>query len=140
MDPLSGTASVIAVVTFAAQLAVGLKELVGFWKQVQKAPADISALFDDLESLSLVLAEAKLSHGEELDPMTKRVLRDCQKKVRLLCDKVSVNACGLDSSSFKRRKWSAFRISLDKGEIESLRRAIEKAETTLILAKVISIE
>ncbi|CZR69459.1 uncharacterized protein PAC_19359 [Phialocephala subalpina] len=72
--------------------------------------------------------------------MTARVLRDCQKKVCLLCDKVSINACGLDSSSFKRRKWSAFRISLEKGEIESLRRTIEKAQTTLILAKVISID
>ncbi|KAE8441980.1 hypothetical protein EG329_004106 [Mollisiaceae sp. DMI_Dod_QoI] len=141
MDPLSGAASVIAVVTLAAQLADGLRKLVDFWKQVQKAPAEVSALFDDLENLSATLAEAELNHDERgLDPITDRILRDCQKRVFLLCNKISPSSRGLDSSSFKRRKWSAFRITLDKAEIEGLRRAIEKAETTLILVKVISIE
>lgn len=131
----------IAVVTVAAQLADGLRKLVGFWKQVQNAPAEISALFDHLESLSFTLAQAESSQDEcDRDPVASQVLRDCQEKVLLLCDKISVNACGLDSSSSKRRKWSAFKISLDKAEIESLRRAIDRAQTTLILSRVIAIQ
>ena len=39
MDPLSGAASVIAVVTVAAQLAAGLLKVVDFWKQVQNQRA-----------------------------------------------------------------------------------------------------
>lgn len=138
MDPLSGTASVIAVATVAVQLADGVRKLVGFWKRVQNAPAEINALFDDLESLSFTLEQAELNGKNELDPIADRALRECQKKLLILCDKISDNAWGLDSSSFKRRKWSAFKISLDKPEIDALRRAIERAQTTLILAKLIS--
>jgi hypothetical protein len=140
MEVVGGISSVTALLTVVVQLADGLRKLVGFWKRVQKAPAEISALIDDLESLALTLAQAESRDGEcELDPVARRVIGDCHKKVLILCEKIYDNACGLDSSNIKIRKWSAFKISLDKAEIESLRRVIDRAQTTLILSKVIAI-
>ncbi len=57
MDGLSGAASVIAVVSFAIQLAESTKKLYDFWKSVDDAPDSVREIVADLKLLSTTLTE-----------------------------------------------------------------------------------
>jgi outer membrane lipopolysaccharide assembly protein LptE/RlpB len=141
MEGLAGASSVIAVVSVAVQLADGLQKLITFWKGVQDAPAEISFLFEDLEALSLVLTQVQsTAPNGSLDESTNKVLENCKTKVLQLSTKVSKANLELGSQSRTKRKWAAFKITLKKPEIESLRKFIEQAKSTLIIAKLKSIE
>jgi hypothetical protein len=141
MEGLAGASSVIAVVSVAVQLADGLQKLITFWKEVQDAPAEISSLFEDLEALSLVLTQVQSAAPDgSLDESTDMALENCKSKVLQLSTKVSKANLELGSQSRTRRKWAGFKITLKRPEIESLRRSIEQAKSTLIIAKLKSIE
>jgi sulfite reductase beta subunit-like hemoprotein len=114
--------------------------LITFWKAVQEAPAEISSLFEDLEALSLVLAEVQSTPTRTLDKSSKRVLESCSAKVSQLSTRLLAASLELGSQSRTKRKWAAFKITLKKPEIESLRRSLEQAKSTLIIAKLKYIE
>jgi hypothetical protein len=141
MDGLSGAASVVAVVSLAIQLAEGIQKLSEFWKAVQDAPTNVGMLFDELETLSTVLNQPhSISLGTEQDDITEKVLRNCQAHISRLQLKLLKANVGFGSNHFAIRKWSALGITIKKSEIESLRAAIDKAKSTLMISKLSSIQ
>ena len=57
MEGLSATASGLAVVSVAVQLAESFKKLSDFWKSIKEAPDDIREISVELEVLSSVLIQ-----------------------------------------------------------------------------------
>ncbi len=130
MDGVSGAASVIAIL----QLLESVVKLVEFGKSVRDVPANVEALFNDLDLLSAVLAQTHKSISRiNLDEVTTRVIKDCENKVSVLDTKIRSAASHLRSDSLRRRTWSALKIALKSNEIALLRQSIADAKATLQL-------
>ncbi|PVH71796.1 hypothetical protein DL98DRAFT_596646 [Cadophora sp. DSE1049] len=131
----------IAVAGITIQLADTLHKLTIFWKEVQRAPAEVCSLFEDVETLSALLAQAQSSnrHGC-LDGLAETVLGRCEGKVAALYAKVRKATEGLTSESARRRKWSALKIALDKADITELRSELKEAKAMLVIVKLESFE
>ncbi|KAH9213324.1 hypothetical protein DL95DRAFT_447176 [Leptodontidium sp. 2 PMI_412] len=131
----------IAVAGISIQLADTLNKLITFWKDVQRAPAEVRALFEDVEALSALLAQAQSSNRHEgLDGLAEKILGRCEEKVTALYAKVRKAAEGLASESARKRKWSALKISLDKADINELRDQLKEAKAMLVIVKLDSFE
>ncbi|KAH7409738.1 hypothetical protein BKA64DRAFT_705491 [Cadophora sp. MPI-SDFR-AT-0126] len=131
----------IAVAGITIQLADTLHKLITFWKEVQRAPADVCSLFEDVETLSALLAQAQSSnqHGC-LDGLAETVLGRCGEKVAALYAKVRKATEGLTSESARKRKWSALKIALDKADITELRSQLKEAKAMLVIVKLQTFE
>ncbi|KAG4442550.1 hypothetical protein IFR05_001962 [Cadophora sp. M221] len=131
----------IAVAGISIQLADTLNKLITFWKEVQKAPAEVHALFEDVETLSALLAQAQSSNRHEcLDALSGTILGKCEEKVAALYAKVRKATEGLASESARKRKWSALKISLDKADINELRDQLKEAKSMLVIVKLDTFE
>jgi len=131
----------IAVAGITIQLADTLHQLITFWKEVQRAPAEVCSLFEDVETLSAMLAQAQSSiHDGRLDGLAETVLGRCEGKVAALYAKVRKASEGLTSESARKRKWSALKIALDKADITELRSELKEAKAMLIIVKLESFE
>jgi hypothetical protein len=136
MDCLSGASSVIAVGSIAIQLAESIKEIVEFGKAVQDAPARISALFHDLEVLESAISQIHQTNSHiTFDDVHEAVLKNCERKISALQKTIQPTILSLKSNKLHCRKWSAFKITLKKEEIQSLQRSIEEAKSTLLLVQ-----
>jgi hypothetical protein len=136
MEVIGAASGVIAIASIAIQLAETIKELVEFGKAVQDAPADIRALLQDLEVLrSALLQIHRTSSSIGIDAVTETVLKECEKKIYSLKTELEPSISKLKSNKLACRKWSALKITLKKGKIESLQKAIEYAKSTLILVQ-----
>jgi hypothetical protein len=136
MEVIGAASGVIAIASIAIQLAETIKELVEFGKAVQDAPADIRALLQDLEVLrSALLQIHRTSSSIGIDAVTETVLKECEKKIYNLKTELEPSISKLKSNKLACRKWSALKITLKKGKIESLQKAIEYAKSTLILVQ-----
>jgi len=137
MDGVSSASAVLAVGSAAVKLAEGIKKLHDFWKEVQGAPAHITSLFHEFDSLAAILARCRyVSEVAESDEPSEHVLRECEKNVGHLLNKLRKPMLELKSSCNTKRTWSALKITLKKKEIEALRASVETAKLTLILIKV----
>lgn len=134
MEVVGAASGVIAIASIAIQLAETIQEIVEFGKAVQDAPADICALFQELEVLrSALLQIHRTTSRIGTDAITGTVLKDCERKIYILKAQLQPSISKLKSNKLACRKWSAFKITLKRGKIESLQRAIEYAKSTLIL-------
>lgn len=134
MEVVGAASGVIAIASIAIQLAETIQEIVEFGKAVQDAPADICALFQDLEVLrSALLQIHRTSSRIGIDGVTETVLKECERKIYKLKAELQPSISNLKSNKLARRKWSALKITLKRGKIESLQKVIEHAKSTLIL-------
>ncbi len=134
---MEAASSIIAVVSVAIQLAESIKKLVIFFKDVRDAPSEVNALLDDLEILYDTLQQVGAFSGDSRSSkIIERALQSCNTEVHKLDSKLSDAARNIKSENICLRKWSAFGIVLKKSQIESLRKAIEQAKSTLTLALV----
>ncbi|KAK0124738.1 hypothetical protein ONS96_008620 [Cadophora gregata f. sp. sojae] len=131
----------IAVAGLSIQLADTLHKLIGFWKEVQRAPAEVCSLFEDVQTLSALLAQAQSSnrHGY-MNGLAEAVLGRCEAKVAALYAKVRRATDGLASQSARKRKWSALKIALDKADITELRDQLKETKALLLIVKLESFE
>jgi hypothetical protein len=134
MDP----ASALGVTGVALQLVEQINKLVEFWKAVQKAPEELTVLFNDLQLLSSVLAQSQAI--EKLIPSSQRtdeIVLSCHSKVSFLLKKIEPAIQQFASKSNSKRKWkrtwASFKIVLQEKEIKSIKDTISDTKNTLSL-------
>lgn len=132
MDPLSTTASAIALVGACRKLVKGFK----FLKEVSRAPEDILALTDELNDLQNTLTAIGLvtrKHrndfvGVLLNPLFQRVdhvIRElcgicgvCPERLKEVEDDVSTD-------QLKFQLWTRFKWTREKGRVGELRERLK---------------
>ncbi|KAM0157903.1 hypothetical protein ACHAQE_002158 [Botrytis cinerea] len=140
MDGLSSASAVFAVVSVAVQLAETIHKLVDFWKAVEDAPDHVASIFGELELLSKILTQShELAQIHSFSDIFDEALRDCYSKILKLHSKVENTRKNLNSSKLRKRKWAAWKIVLQKSEIDSLQKSISEAKTNILHIQVNSL-
>ncbi|TGO63121.1 hypothetical protein BCON_0015g00500 [Botryotinia convoluta] len=140
MDGLSSASAVFAVVSIAVQLAETIHKLVDFWKAVEDAPDNIASIFRELELLSKILTQSyELAQLNSFPDIFDEALKDCCSKILKLHSKVEDTRNNLNSSKLRKRKWAAWKIVLQKAEIDSLQKSISEAKTNILHIQVNSL-
>ncbi|KAF7861665.1 uncharacterized protein EAF02_010619 [Botrytis sinoallii] len=137
MEGLSSASAAFAVISLAVQLAESVKKLVEFWQAVEDAPGDICDLFNDLELLSaaLIQNQKKFAQHSPYDPIAKRILIKCQKRVEQLSSKLSPTMGAFTSFSSCKRKWAALKITLKNEEIRKMRASVGESLVAVQMIK-----
>ncbi|ESZ97746.1 hypothetical protein SBOR_1871 [Sclerotinia borealis F-4128] len=133
MEGLSSASAAIAVISFAVQLAESVKKLVEFWKAVEDAPGEISELFSELELLSAVLVrnQRNFARHSPYDLIAERIFSKCQKRIENLHSTLSPTMVAFTSSSFRKRKWVALKVTLKNDEIKKMRTSVRESLVAL---------
>ncbi|TGO86594.1 hypothetical protein BPOR_0291g00130 [Botrytis porri] len=132
-DSLSSASAVFAVVSVAVQLAETIHKLVDFWKAVEDAPDNIANIFRELGLLSKILTQShELAQLHLFSDIFDEALKDCCSKILKLHSKVEDTRRSLSSSKLRKRKWAAWKIVLQKSEIDSLQKSISEAKTNIL--------
>lgn len=140
MDGLSSASAVFAVVSVAVQLAETIHKLVDFWKAVEDAPDNIASIFRELGLLSKILTQSHESAQlHSSSDILDEALKDCCSKILKLHSKVENTRRNLNSSKLRKRKWAAWKIVLQKSEIDSLQKSISEARANIMHIQVNSI-
>ncbi|KAK8905073.1 hypothetical protein QC760_006274 [Botrytis cinerea] len=140
MDGLSSASAVFAVVSVAVQLAETIHKLVEFWKAVEDAPDNVASIFQELGLLSKILTQShELAQIHSFSDIFDEALRDCYSKILKLHSKVENTRKNLNSSKLRKRKWAAWKIVLQKAEIDSLQKSISEAKTNILHIQVNSL-
>ncbi|TGO49939.1 hypothetical protein BOTNAR_0411g00070 [Botryotinia narcissicola] len=133
MDGLSSASAVFAVVSVAVQLVETIHKLVDFWKAVEDAPDNIASIFRELALLSKILTKShELAQLHSFPEIFDEALKDCRSKILKLHLKVEDTRRNLNSSKLRKRKWAAWKIVLQKSEIDSLQKSISEAKTNIL--------
>ncbi|KAF7945639.1 uncharacterized protein EAE97_004677 [Botrytis byssoidea] len=133
MDGLSSASAVFAVVSVAVQLVETIHKLVDFWKAVEDAPDNIASIFRELALLSKILTKShELAQLHSFPEIFDEALKDCCSKILKLHSKVENTRRNLNSSKLRKRKWAAWKIVLQKSEIDSLQKSISEAKTNIL--------
>ena len=136
MDILSPTASVLAVVSVAVQLADSVKKLSEFWNSVREAPEDVRALAIDVKQLSSVLIQiASEEQHSGLDANSTDAVENCALKVKTLTAVLDEIEPGFASRSSRVRQWTAIKTVLKKNKIKKCQKALDRMKSTLVLAQ-----
>ncbi|KAF7945640.1 uncharacterized protein EAE97_004678 [Botrytis byssoidea] len=137
MEGLSSASAAFAVISLAVQLAESVKKLVEFWQAVEDAPGDICDLFDDLEffSAALIQNQKKFAQHSPYDLIAKRILTKCQKRIEQLSSKLSPTMAAFTSSSSRKRKWAALKITLKNEEIRKMRASVGESLVAVQMIK-----
>ncbi|KAF7921602.1 uncharacterized protein EAE98_008449 [Botrytis deweyae] len=140
MDGLSSASAVFAVVSVAVQLAETIHKLVDFWKAVEDAPDNIASIFRELGLLSKILTQShELAQLHSFSDIFDEALKDCCSKILKLHSKVEDTRQNLNSSKLRKRKWAAWKIVLQRSEIDSLQKSISEAKTNILHIQVNSL-
>ncbi|CAD6448806.1 b0dd9802-009d-4c6c-a18f-d0a4bb4da8d4 [Sclerotinia trifoliorum] len=126
MEGLSSASAAFAVISLAVQLAESVKKLVEFWQAIEDAPGDVSELFSDLELLSafLVNNQKKFARHSPYDLIAQRIFSKCQKRIEKLHEKLHPTMVAFTSSSSRKRKWAALKVTLKNEEIKKMRTSV----------------
>ena len=136
MEGLSASASAIAVVSIAIQLADSVNKLRDFWSAIEEAPQEVQAISADLELLSGVLAQiAYEAQHIEPDPTLIAALNGCSMKIKALAMILSEIEPGFDSRSLRVRKWTAFKATLKHRQLVKFQEALDRLKCTLSLVR-----
>jgi hypothetical protein len=136
MDGLSAGASVIAVVSLAAQLGAGTHTLIKFLETVSDAPAEVhrlESLLDQIYAIATCVRNAleyqhKL-HGDKhiLAEDIHASLLNCQKKVQRIEWIVDEFKGNETSRTVVSRRWASFKLAWKKEDIPELERQLGQA-------------
>jgi Fungal N-terminal domain of STAND proteins len=133
MDPLSGAASVIAVVELSSTV---LDLCRNYISKVKKAKEDIQRLSSEVEAFSMVLVRLKgLVHGPEAAKLPTsgsldQVIQQCHDELEGLKEKLNPN---LSNSQQKMKRFGlrALKWPLTRKEVDETIAALEKHKATL---------
>ncbi|CEJ55528.1 hypothetical protein PMG11_01780 [Penicillium brasilianum] len=143
MEVLGAGASVLAVISLAAQLGAGAHTLIKFLQTVSDAPTEIQRLESLLDQIYAIATgvpkalecERKL-HGDKhiLADNIHTSLLNCHKKVQgieRIVDRFKETENG---RSVVSRKWASFKMAIKKEEVLELERQLGQAVLTLNVA------
>lgn len=143
MDGLSAGASVLAVISLAAQVGAGAHTLIKFLQTVSDAPTEVQRLEglpDQIYAIATCVRNA-LEHQRKLHG-DKHILADdihasllnCQKKVQRIervVDRFKETENGRNVVS---RRWASFKLALKKENVLELERQLGQAVQILDVA------
>jgi hypothetical protein len=122
MDRLSAGASVIDVISLAAQLGAGTHTLIKFLNTVSDAPAEIQRLQSPLDQIYAIATCVRnaLEYQRKLEG-DKHILADdihisllnCQKKVQSIENIVNRFKESENGRTVISRKWASFKLALE---------------------------
>lgn len=140
MDVLSGTSSVLAVISLAIQVGEKIKTLCDILQRIQDAPKELQWIINDLSVLAKVAdsileeAEAPRPHSRHLDTCLTALSQcsDCVEEFKVLLAKYQP---GLMSSSRTVQKLSGIKVAWKADSIQGYRDRLGHASMGLLLAR-----
>lgn len=136
MDGLSAGASVIAVVSLAAQIGAGAHTLIKFLETVSDAPAEVhrlESLLGQIYAMATCVRNAleyqRRLHGDKLvlaDDIHVCLL-NCQKKVQRIERIVEQFKETERGRTVVSRKWAWFKLALKKEDVLEIERQLGQA-------------
>lgn len=143
MEGLGAGASVLAVISLAAQLGAGAHTLIKFLQTVSDAPTEIhrlESLLDQIYAMAtcvrIALENQRKLHGDKhiLADNIQTSLLNCQKKVQRIERIVDRFKATENGRSVVSRKWASFKLALKKGDVLELERQLDQANHILSIA------
>jgi hypothetical protein len=140
MEVLSGTSSVVALVSLAIQLGDNIKKLCDFWQSMNGASKDIQLIIGDLSILADIAesigeeARAPRPHTRSLDTSLK-ALNQCRSGVEELRNIIYKYQPGLASPSPKVLAWTACKFTWQGENVRRFKEALRDTKLTLMLAR-----
>jgi hypothetical protein len=143
MEGLSAGASVLAVISLAAQLGAGAHTLIKFLQTVSDAPTEIQrleSLLDQIYAIATCVRTAlecqRKLHGDKRIPADDihASLLNCQKqiqKIERIVDRFKETENG---RSVVSRKWASFELALKNKDVLKLERQLGQAIQLLDIA------
>ena len=141
MEPLSGAASVIGVVSLAIQICDELKKLHDFWQSVKEAPDDIANISAELKifmTLLTVIANNYQRHGCDDKSPNKDVATDTLKLCLTTVHDMSTEVRDLESGITKdssSRRWASVKFVFRKDKREKAMAQMERMKSLLIIVQ-----
>ena len=136
MDPLSMTASITALVTVAAQVAAGIKQLHSFWSSVADAPASLRTLLADIHLIRDLFhgIDASITHtSNDAAELMSKLLKRCLLDLESL-EKLASPVLPAAGESPTKIAWKSIKAVLKADKLKSYREHLESAKLTLVLA------
>ena len=140
-EAIGVVASGIAIGTLATGITSSIVKLKSYLDQVQDAPEDFQDLIEELEILSLVLAD--MEDDQRQNPMsslildstsTSRCLQHCKQGADRLKELTENLSTDLDASSKFKRKRASAKVVLKRSQIDRYRAKLERAIRLLSLS------
>ena len=125
MAELGLAASGIGIVSLALQVGDCVVRLKSFWAAVKEAPEEIKQLIEEIETLSVVLAEFE---GDQ--PSNSRCLVLCRKALTILFEVVKEVETGIG----EKKKRGSVKAVLKRDKIDKLRERLARAQALLMLS------
>ena len=128
MTAVGETSSIIA-------LARTAKDFYDLMKSIQGAPAYILDVTEDVRVLQTITEQIEYDEHASSTQMASavEVLAHCKLKMQRI--KLLLEDLGLQTCSKRRRTWSSVKVVLRKEKIEALRKSLESAKSTLVMAR-----
>ena len=141
MEPLSGAASVIGVVSLAIQICEELRKLHDFWQSVKEAPDDIANISAELKlfmTLLTIIANNYQRQGSDHrspnDVAATDTLKLCLVTVRDMSTGVRKLESEITKGSLPRR-WASVKFVFRKDKREKAMAQIERMKSLLIIVQ-----
>ncbi|KAM0798555.1 hypothetical protein BDR22DRAFT_891172 [Usnea florida] len=141
MEPLSGAASVISVVSLAIQICDELKKLHGFWQSVKEAPDDIANISTELKLFMTwltVIANNYQRQGFGQKSPNEAAATDTLKLCLVIVQDMSAGVRDLESGIVKgasARQWASVKFVFRKDKREKAMAQIERMKSLLIIVQ-----
>ena len=141
MEPLSGAASVITVVSLAIQICDELKKLHDFWQSVEEAPDDIANISTELKLFMTWLTviannyqRQGFDHRSPNEVAATDTLKLCLAVVHDLEAGVSDLESGIAKGSLSRQ-WASVKSVFRRDKREKAMAQVERMKSLLIIVQ-----
>ena len=141
MEPLSGAASVISVVSLAIQICEELKKLHDFWQSVKEAPDDIASISTELKLFMTwltVIANNYQRQGFNNKSPNEAAATDTLKLCLTTVHNMSAGVRDIESEIAKgslSRRWASIKFVFRKDKREKAMAQIERMKSLLIIVQ-----
>lgn len=138
--PNSYTMAAIGEAASILTIAQSAKQLYDFMKSIEDAPTYILDIVEDARVLRTIVEQ--IGYDEDASQMQLASAVDVLALCKLKMQKIELllEDLGLQTLSKKRRRWGSIKAVLHKEEIEALRKSLESAKSTLVMARAVFAE
>lgn len=132
---MDGASSVIAVVSLVIQLADSVNKIHEFLKTVRSAPAELTRLIEELDTLHTLLDDSKAIIELQASSRNARPPLQSYNKALKLCESsITPLDTFVEKNKARGSSWASFKLSRGAKVIENCEREIDRAIGKLHLA------
>lgn len=140
-EAIAVVASGVSIGTLAAQIAISIVKLKGYWDQVKEVPEVVRSLLDEIELYHYILVGIEEDQGRyPVSPLlldqtlTTKCLTICKKAETRLKEVVDELGADIYATSRLKRKKSAFKAVLNEKRIQRHSKTLKRTVQLLTLA------